>query len=318
MTGYVLRRLGAALGLLVVISIITFVLTHVVLGDPVQLILGGQGSFATQDQFDALRTELGFDQPLYHQYVTWISGLLTGDLGDSYTLPMSVSGAISSALPVTLELAVLGTIYYVTLGVTVGLLSARRRGTRLDTVASTASTLFQAVPYFALAVALIYVGSIVLGIFPPSGYVPFTEDPLGNLHHMVLPVIAVGTPFAGVIARFTRGIVLEEMEKEHVKAARAKGVSSTRVLLNHGLRNASIPLMTTIGMNTGVLMGGAVVVEEVFAMPGIGSLLVHSILGRDLLVVQSTVLYISVVVIAVNLAVDLLHGLGDPRMRVAA
>lgn len=316
MVRYLAGRLLSSLLLLLIISLVVFLFTRVAVVDPAETVLGGQGSTATPEQLERLRQDLGLDRPLYVQYFSWLAGVVTGNLGNSFRLPVTVWSAIGNALPVTLQLTILGTLFSIVVGVGLGLISTLRQRRLPDVICSGISVLGQSIPNFWLGLILIYVGALVLGIFPAGGYVPLTDGFWQSLWYMTLPAITVGMPYAGVFARFARGTMIAQMESEHVRAARAKGLGELHIVLGHALRNSLSPLLTVVSLNIAILMAGAVVTEKVFSLPGVGSLLIDALLGSDLPIIQSAILYIAAVVVLMNLAVDFLYGIIDPRVRV--
>lgn len=317
MAGYITRRVGATVLVVFIVSMITFILVRVVLGDPVQMILGGQASTATAAQMQALRHQLHLDQPLTSQFAGWITGIVTGHLGQSFLRPESVSRLILDAAPVTIELTVLALVLAVILGTVVGVLGALRPNSWVDGVTSGFSILGLSIPNFFLGVLFIYAFAFIIPILPAGGYVPITSGIGPNLRDMILPSLTLATAYVGIFARFTRSLMIRILGEDYILRAVASGVRPSAVVMRHGLRNAAIPLMTTVGLNAAGLVGGAVVTETVFSLPGVGTLLTTSILGRDLPVVQALVLFITAGVAVINLLVDLLYGLADPRAKVS-
>jgi peptide/nickel transport system permease protein len=311
---YVLRRLLMTLPVLLVISVATFVLMSLVLGDPVLLILGQETS-ADQQTVDRLREDLGFNRPLPLQYVDWLSHVARGDLGRSFRSPILVREAIAERLPVTLELTFLALGLALLISIPVGVVAALRPGSLLDVVISALSSVSLSVPNFWLGLILIYVFALKLGWLPSAGYVPFREDPLQNLKLMILPTLTLATAYIGSQARYTRSVMLDILSQDYIRTARAKGLAATVVVQRHALKNALIPLVTIIGLELAGLFGGAVVTETIFSLPGVGTLLTQSIFGRDLPMVQGVVLFITLSVVLINIAVDILYAFLDPRVR---
>ncbi len=290
-----------------------FFLMQAVLGDPVVLMLGRDADPAT---IIRLRHDLGFDRPTYVQYLDWLGRLLRGDWGRSFRSAEPVLEAITARLAVTLELTLLSLALAVVLGVALGVLAALRPYTRIDFGISLLTAFGTAMPNFWIAILLILVFALTLRVLPSSGSIPFLEDPLGNLRAMVLPAITLSAAYFSNVARLTRAKMLEALESEYVRTARAKGVQETRVLLVHALRNSLLPVLSVLGVSVSRLFGGAVVTETIFALPGVGILLVDSILSRDFPVVQGVIIVITVGVFLTNLLVELAYAAVDPRVRI--
>ncbi len=295
------------------LTALIFFLMQAVLGDPVVLMLGRDADPAT---ITRLRHDLGFDRPTYAQYLDWLGRLLRGDWGRSYRSAEPVLGAITARLVVTFELTLLSLALAVVLGVAVGILAALRPYTRLDFGISVLTAFGNAMPNFWIAILLILVFALRLRVLPSAGSIPFLEDPLGNLRAMVLPAITLGAAYFANVARLTRAKMLEALESEYVRTARAKGVQETRVLLVHALRNSLLPVLSVLGVSVSRLFGGAVVTETIFALPGVGILLVDSILSRDFPVVQGVIIVITVGVFLTNFLVELAYAAVDPRIRI--
>lgn len=315
MLAYLVRRVGHAVIVLFGVTLVTFLLTRVV-GNPIQLMLG-QGTSVTPQQVARTRISLGLDKPLILQYLTWAGHALTGNLGRSFTEPRTVASDIASAAPVTFELTVLAIVLAVLAGVVIGTLAAVRKGSVADAASAGASSLALAMPNFWLGLILIYIVGLKLHWLPVSGFRPISASPAGNLRDMVLPVLTLSAFYAGSYIRYVRSLVLAGLSQDYVRAAEAKGVSWARILRHHVLRNALIPLLTVIGLDVAGLMGGAVVTEVIFSLPGIGSLLENAILTGDVPIVEGTVLVIAVGVVVLNMALDLLYGYLNPQARVA-
>lgn len=314
MLAYLVRRVGHAIIVLFGVTLVTFLLTRVV-GNPVQLMFG-QGTAVTPQQVARTRASLGLNKPLVLQYLTWAGHALTGNLGRSFTEPRTVASDIASAAPVTIELTILAIVLAVLIGVSVGTLAAVRKGSAVDTASAGASSLALAVPNFWLGLILIYVIGLKLGWLPVSGFTPITASLGDNLRDMVLPVLTLSAFYAGSYTRYVRSLVLAGLSQDYVRAAEAKGISRARVLRHHVLRNALIPLLTVIGLDVAGLMGGAVVTEVIFSLPGVGSLLENAILTGDVPTVEGTILVIAVGVVVLNMVLDLLYGYLHPQARV--
>jgi peptide/nickel transport system permease protein len=306
------RRLALAVPMLLGMSIIVFLIVHLVPGDPAHAILGLN---ATPELVSQLQSRLGLDRPLPVQYLDWLGGVLHGDFGTDYSSSAPISELLSQRLPVTIELALVSLGLAVVAGVPLGVLAAVRRGRAADAAAQSASMLGISVPDFWLGIMLILAFSLGLGLLPSSGWVPLSQDPVENLRHVALPAIALAAGLAAVLIRVTRAAMLDTLSQDYIRFCRAKGVSETRVVLKHGLRNAAIPITTVIGMQAGYLLGGAIVVEQVFSLPGVGRLVLDSVLQRNYPVVQASVLVVGVMFIIANLAADVLYTVLNPRLR---
>lgn len=310
-----MKRLGGKVlqlvSVLLISSFIVFAIGVLLPGDPTIAVLGEN---ATVQQREQLRDALGLDDPIVVRYARWAAGALHGDLGTSLRTQEPVSRVLADRLPVTLELTALSILLAVAVGIPLGVAAAKWRGGLVDLGISVVGLSSLAVPYFWLGILLILLFSIHLGWVPPSGHIPFTEDPLGNLRLMVLPVMTVGTAMAALVMRQTRTAMLEALSQDYVRTARAKGQSETLTVLRHALRNAMNPIVTVVGLQFGSLMGGAVVTETIFSMPGLGRLVVDGIFNRDLAVVQGAILTIVVCVVVINLLTDLLYAWLDPRV----
>lgn len=314
MFSFILKRLGMMVVVLFMVSVIIFSLVNVLPGDPAQLILGQE---ATDEQIEALRKEMGLDAPLAVQYLSWISDVLKGDLGNSYRDNTSVATILMQKVPVTLELTVFSFAIAILIAVPAGIISASRKGTGWDY----SSTLFAlsgvSVPPFFLGILLIFIFSVTLGWFPPSGYVPFSENPMRNLLLMILPAITVGIRLSAELTRMLRSSLLEVLQSDYIRTGYAKGLREKGVIFGHALRNAMIPVITVSGLQVGTFLGGAVITETIFAVPGLGQLVVTSILTRDFPVVQAAVMFMALAVVLINFTVDILYSYLDPRIKVS-
>lgn len=315
MLSYVGKRLLALLPVLFVVSLVIFSLVHITPGDPAMTILGPE---ASQKQLADLREQLGLNQPLITQYLTWVGGVLTGDFGDSLFLKKPVLTAITDNLVPTIQLALLAQIITVLVAVPLGTLAAKRRGTILDNSVQGFTLIGMAVPSFVLGLILVLIFAVALRMLPVAGYVNMFTDPAEGFRYLILPAISLGTVQAAFLTRTTRAAVLDVLGADYIDAARSRGVSERRLLFRHSLRNAGLPILTVIGLSFGGLVTGAVVTETIFNIPGIGSLLVNSITRRDYAVIQGVVLFTTLVYLTVNLIIDLLYGLVDPRVRLTS
>ncbi|WP_349828096.1 ABC transporter permease [Brevibacterium litoralis] len=312
MTTYVIKRVLALIPVLAVVAIVTFALIHMMPGDPAAVILGPE---ATAEQIEALREELGLTAPLYVQFFAWLGDVLTGDLGTSVFTRDPVTQMLVTALGPTVSLAVLAQLLALFIAIPAGIIAARRRGTLVDQGMMGGALLGISVPSFLLGLLLMLVFAVWLQWFPVAGYAPLSEGLGRHLQFLVLPAVALGTMQAALIARMTRSSMLDVFSQNYMKTAKAKGLSEWIQVIKHAFRNAALPVLTVVGQGFGVLIAGAAVVETVFNIPGIGQLIVNSVERRDFVVIQGVVLMIAVVYVLVNLVVDLLYSVLDPRVR---
>jgi peptide/nickel transport system permease protein len=302
---------------MLLVSLLTFIVTRVLFPDPVQALLGGQSSSATPEQLERARHDLGLDKPLLIQALDWLGDLFRGDLGRSFRTPIDVTDAILERIPVTLELMVLALAIAVLVGTGLGVAAALFKGRWVDAVTSTIAVLALSLPNFFLGILLVYFFALQLRVLPSSGYIPFLEDPVQNLRLMVLPAATLSVAYIGTFARFARALMLSVMSEDYVLRAYASGLDSRRVVIRHALKNTMIPMVTVVGLNAAGLVGGAVVTESIFSLPGVGTLLTNSILGKDFPVLQGLIVVITFGVVLLNLAVDLVYGVLDPRIKVS-
>lgn len=296
---------------LVIVSVGVFLMLHLTPGDPVQIMLGQD---ADPQTVAALRSELGLDQPLPVQYVRWVSNVLRGDLGHSIRTHQPVMDAITSRLPVTLELSIVSLLVSLAIGLPAGVVAATRRNSPLDLASTGLALVGVSLPSFFLGILLILVFALGLRWVPPSGYTPFGQDPLMNLKQMGMPAVALGAALAGIVARLMRSSLLDVLGAEYMRSARAKGLSESSAVVRHALKNALLPVVTVVGLQVGALLGGAILIETIFALPGIGRLAVDSIFARDFPIVQGVVLFLALVRILSNLIADVLYARLDPRI----
>jgi peptide/nickel transport system permease protein len=311
-TGYLLRRAGQSVVVLAGVSVIVFALVHLVPGDPVRLALGTRFD---QDTYDALLARSGLDQPLVQQFFGWLGRAVTGDLGVSFRSGDPVTLLILERLPATVTLAFASLVVALLIAVPLGTVSALRPRTLVDRAATVFSQFGISVPEFWMAIVLILVFAGTLGWLPSGGYVPLTEDPGGWLQRLVMPAVVTGVVSGSVLTRFVRSSMLEALGADHVRTAEAKGLPRRQVLSWHVLRNALLPLVTVTGVQLAYLLSGVVVVEIVFAWPGLGQLALQSVQARDYPVLQGAILLFAVVFLLINLVVDLLYTSIDPRIR---
>lgn len=313
MLRYVLRRLVALIPVLLGISIITFALIRLIPGDIVDMILGTE--VAGGERADELRRLFGLDQPLYKQYLLWAGDVVRGDLGHSMRTGKPVLDEILGRLPTTIELTAFSVVFALLIAIPAGIIAALKTGTRTETGVQTLGLLGLSVPNFWLGTLLILVTSRYLGWFPAATFVSFTADPWRNIQIFILPGIALGAALAAITMRMTRSSLLEVLNREYINTARAKGVAERQVILRHAMKNAMIPVVTVVGIQVGRLLGGAIIIEQVFNLPGIGRLAIDAIQQRDYTMIQGVVLFTTFAFVVINLLVDLLYAFIDPRIR---
>lgn len=315
---YVLRRLAGSLFTLFGVAVLVFLFLRLLPGDEITAALGTEAGSLSTAQRAALEEYYGLDQPLPVQFVGWLGSVLTGNLGVSTTSGAPVSSLVAEALPVTLELALLSVIIGTVIGVAIGVFAAARPGSPRDAAGQTFGLLGLATPDFVLASALVAFLAAKFAYFPSAAvYVGFFESPGQNLQQLFIPALVLGTSLASTVMRTTRSAFLEVSGQDFVRTAKGKGLSSRRVRWRHVLHNASIPIVTIIGIQFGYLLGGTVIVEQIFALPGLGRLVVTGITQREYAVVQSTILVITAGFVLVNLLVDLLYAVLDPRVKLS-
>jgi peptide/nickel transport system permease protein len=316
MLPFILRRCLQAIPTLLVISIVVFTLMRLAPGDPAVLRFGAQAALPeNQPRIEALRHDMGLDQPIVVQYGIWLRDALQGNFGTSLQSNFSAAELVASKIPATLELLVGAMVFALILAFPAGILAAIRRGTSIDRLTLGLTAVGLAVPGFWMGLTLILLLSVWLHVLPPGGYVPFTTDPRDNLLHLAMPAVTLGVFLGATLLRFLRGDMVEALGSDYVRTARSKGLAGRTVVLGHALRNALIPVLTYAGIEIGTLLGGAVIIEQVFGWSGIGWLTVQSILNRDYAVVQAAVLYIAVALTLTNLMVDVLYAVVNPRIR---
>ncbi|HEY7038846.1 MAG TPA: ABC transporter permease [Methylomirabilota bacterium] len=314
MVRFVLSRIGQTLAVLFTVSVIIFALMRMIPGDPVLMRLGDD---FTQEAYERLRGELGFDRSIVTQYLIWLGHVLSGDLGNSFLNQERVSRLVLEAFVPTLILVLASVIVGILIAVPSGIVAAMRKDSLWDYGSMGFAIFVYSMPSFWKGIILIWIFSVYLGWFPAMGYVPPWTNPSQGLWRLVLPAVTLGTFFSGLVARIIRSSLLEVLDQDYVKAARARGVRRAALVYKHALANALIPVVTVIGLQFGALLGGAVLTETVFAIPGMGRLSVNAILNRDYSVVQGTILVGVFAVVVVNLLVDLTYAFLNPRIRVA-
>ncbi|MBS7698542.1 MULTISPECIES: ABC transporter permease [unclassified Chelatococcus] len=313
MSSFIVRRLVQLVPVLLVMCIVVFSTTLMLPGDPTASMLG---EHATAEERADLRSELGLDQPVVVQFAKWLGRAATGDLGRSLKTREPVAQMLAARVPVTFELTLLAVALSLVIGVPLGILAALKRNSWIDTAVSAVAMSSMAIPYFWVGILLIMFFSIRLGWLPPSGYVPFHVDPLANLKLMLMPAITIGTAQAALVMRQTRAAMLGVLLQDFIRTARAKGAGERRVIVRHALRNAMMPVVTVIGLQMGALIGGAVVTETVFSLPGLGRMIVDGIFERDFPVVQGAILVVVIGVLVINILTDLSYAMLDKRVQL--
>ncbi len=315
MQRYIAWRLIWAIPTLLLVSIAIFSMVRIIPGDAITAQFTSQGNISAEDIKKA-RAELGIDKPIISQYIEWAGGALHGDFGNSLVTRTSTTNRIKDAIPVSLEIAIIGLLFSVILSIPSGILSGIRSGGVLDYVLRVIALIGLAIPSFWLGILLLVLPSIWFGYLPPLTYIPFLDDPTKNLQQFILPGIAVGFVSAATLMRMTRSSMLEVIRLDHVRTARAKGLRESSIVIHHAMKLAFIPVITVLGGQVANLVTGTVVVEQVFGLPGTGRLLVQAINQRDYPLIQAMVMLIAVTVLAVNLLVDVSYAWLDPRIRL--
>ena len=314
MGSFLLRRLGTSALVLLLASIVVFVGVRALPGDAALALAGEERDPVVLEQ---LREQYGLNEPVPVQYVRYVVNSLQGDLGFSTRTGLDVREIILDRLPVTLELAALSLLVAILIGIPAGIVSALRRGTWLDNTSNGLGLLGLSIPNFWLGLVLILVVSVQFGLLPASGYVPFFEDPVGNLQRMIMPAIVLGTGLSAVLMRQMRSAMIETLNADYVRTARSKGLSEQQVVLVHALRNSLVTVVTVLGLQLGGLISGAVITEAIFVIPGFGKLIVDAVFTRDYPVIQGVALVVVFGYVFVNLLVDLTYSFLNPRIRVS-
>ena len=312
MFAYVARRLFATIVVMAVVAFVVFLLLYLTPGDPAAILAGA--SATSQDVID-IRAKLGLDQPILTQFLVWIGRMATGDFGESFFFKKQVAELIADRVEPTLMLALTTMLFSILVAVPLGVVAAYKQGTWIDRVVMGFAVLGFSVPVFVIGYVLIFVFSIQLSWLPVQGYQPLAEGLWGCLARLVLPSLTLSVIYIALIARITRTSVLEVLGEDYIRTARAKGLTNIVVLMRHALRNAAVPIVTVIGIGIALLIGGVVVTESVFSIPGLGRLTVDAVLARDYPTIQAVILLFSFVYVLVNLVVDLLYTVLDPRIR---
>jgi peptide/nickel transport system permease protein len=313
--GFVIRRVGASLLVVLLATMLVFAGVRALPGDTA-LALAGENRDPAVLEF--VRHKYGLDKPLPVQYVTWLGHVVRGDFGQAGRSGLEIGPTIASRIPITLELAVLSILVALVLGLPAGIIAAVRRGSLADYTGSAFALVGLSVPHFWLGLLFILLFAVKLGWLPASGYVPFFDDPIANLERMIMPAVVLGTGFSAVVMRQMRSSMLESLGTDYVRTARAKGLSERQVVAGHALRNSLLTVVTLAGVQLGVFISGAVVTEQIFVIPGFGRLTVQAIQQRDYALIEGVVLVAAVGYVLANLLVDILYSYLNPRIRVSA
>jgi peptide/nickel transport system permease protein len=313
-TRYLIRRTIQVVPVLFGVSVAVFLMLRLIPGDVVDAILGSEGT-ASPERLAQLRAMFGLDRPLYEQYLSWVGGVVTGNLGNSIRTSRPILPDILARLPVTFQLTAMAMLLSLAAALPLGIISAVLRHTRTDAVVRVLGLLGLSIPNFWLAAMMVLgVSMFARGFLPTSGYVPFYTDPLGSLRSLLLPALALAVANMAILMRMTRSSMLEVLRQEYITSARAKGLVERTIVYQHAFRNALIPVVTVAGVQVGYLLGGAIIIERIFALPGIGTLILNAISNRDYPVVQAGVLFVAAAFVLVNLIVDVLYAYFDPRI----
>jgi peptide/nickel transport system permease protein len=312
MLSYILRRLAATIPVMFIVAIFVFLMLRLTPGDPAAIIAGDN---ANAEQVALIRSRLGLDQPILSQFLIWLGNILRGDFGESFFFKKTVAELILGRLEPTLALSLCTITIAVVVAVPLGVLAAYKQGTWIDSIVMGFSVLGSSVPVFVIGYLLIYIFAVKLNWLPVQGYQPISAGFGGFLQRLILPSVTLSVIYIALIARMTRASVLEVLGEDYIRTARAKGQVEVKVLFRHALKNAAVPIITVIGLGIALLIGGVVVTESVFTIPGLGRLTVDAVLARDYPTIQAVILLFSFVYVLINLAVDLVYTLFDPRIR---
>ncbi|WP_066174889.1 ABC transporter permease [Bacillus marinisedimentorum] len=311
MASYIVKRLLSLIPVLLTVSIVVFLIIHFIPGDPAAVMLGSQ---ATSEQLEVMRQEMGLNEPLLVQFSIWFMNMIKGDLGTSLVSGQTVLSLIADRLPATLNLIIYAITISILIAIPLGVLAAVKHNSSVDFASMLVALIGISIPNFWAALILIMVFSLNLGLFPSTGYISFTENFFQNIQHLALPAFSLGFIQAGIITRMTRSSMLDVLRQDYIRMVKAKGAPPFRVIFRHGLKNAMVPIITIIGINFGLLLGGTVVVESIFSIPGIGQLMIQSVLNRDYPVIQGIILVIATIYVFITLIVDLLYTYFDPKI----
>jgi peptide/nickel transport system permease protein len=312
MLRFVTGRLLHLIPVLLAVTLLTFLIASLLPGDLAVAMLGDQ---ATPDNVAALRRQMGLDEPVWWRYLHWLSGVVQGDLGRSFRTGETVWAAVTDRLPVSLELMLMAEITALLIGIPVAIVCAVRQGGAFDRLMTGGAFGMLSVPVFMWAIILIYLFAVRLRLLPATGFVPFAEDPVGNIRGMILPALTLALGEWPVLMRVLRTDMIATLQEDFIAMAKAKGLKPARILLVHALKPSSLTLVTVTGINIGRLIGGALIIETIFALPGIGRLLVGAIYARDFIILQGVVLFVATGFVLINFAVDILYAVLDPRIR---
>lgn len=311
---YIVKRLFAAIPLLLIISIIVFSIIHITPGDPAVYMLGAD---ASEEDLNRLRDQLGLNLPIVQQYFIWFFNMLQGDFGTSIYENIPVTEAIMNRLEPTVSLTILAILIAIIIAIPLGIIAAIKQGSAADTGIISISLLGISTPTFLIGMLLMMIFGVILEWLPVSGYQPISEGFWGHIQHMILPGFTLGLLQAALIMRMTRSSMLDVLNSNFVKAAKSRGVSPVSVIIKHAFRNALLPILTVVGMSIVTLFGGAVITETIFNIPGVGQMIINSVLRRDYSVIQGTILFVGFIYILINLLIDILYTLIDPRIELS-
>jgi peptide/nickel transport system permease protein len=310
---YIFKRILSTIPVLFLVSILVFLFLHLIPGDPIRILVGVRG---TPEQIEQLTKQFHLDKPLVVQYLIWVRNVLQGDLGTSIRSNMPVTKLIVSRMPITASLATFAMLFALVIAVSAGVIASSKRNTVYDFVVMVFANLGVSIPQFLMGILLILFFALTLSLLPSIGYTRFLDSPLGYFQHIVLPALALGVSIAASITRVTRSHMIEVLGKDYIKTARSKGVSEAKVIMKHALKNALLPVVTLAGMFYASTLGGTIIIEEIFALPGIGRLVLQSIFNRDYPVVQGVVLFVAVINVTFNLVIDILYRFLNPKIEL--
>ena len=310
---YIVKKAGTLIITLLIVSFLSFFAFSIIPGDAARSKLGTE---ATQEQIEALQKEMGLDQPLPVQYGNWLKNFITGDMGESYSYSMPVSELLRDRIPITVALTLMSFLLILVISIPLGIITAQKEGSRLDRVLTILNQIVMSVPGFFLGILITFVFGLILKWFTPGAYVSITESFGRFLGYLIAPSVAIALPRCAIGVKMLRNSVIAQMEKDYVRTARARGNSSRQVMYGHILKNALLPVLTFWGMTIADIVANSMIIEQVFTIPGMGSLLITSISNRDYPVVLGIIMLIAVLVIVINFIVDILYGKIDPRIRV--
>lgn len=309
---YIIKRIFTLIITLMLVSVFTFAAFNVIPGDPALIMLGTD---ASPEKIEVLREELGLNQDLAQRYVNWLVKFTKGDLGKSIRFSEPVKDLVFERIPVTLSLAVLSLLIIVIISIPIGICAAKKEGTIIDTIINLMCEINIAIPSFFLGVVIILVFGIILKLFSPGAYVNYNDDFIGFLEYLIMPAVAIALPNIAIVVKFLRSSVIKENAKDYVRTAYSKGNRERNVLYGHVLKNSLVTVITLMGMITAGILGGSIIVEQIFSLPGIGNILIMSISTRDFPLAQTLVIYLAFIVVVINFFVDVLYQIIDPRIR---